>query len=460
MGLADQGGKIMDESIKRAILAELKSAQDIADVVVKENRSLSGEEQGRVKSHFDRATELRKQATDQEELRRQISDLGSGIGVGFEPGEKSQANAPERYSSLPRFKSLGSGFVESEQYRAMLKGAPGGHFGDLTEVRCQPWGVKALLKQGGGGGGGGSEVVSSTGDESAGALITPQQSGILDAFYQTPLTVRQLVTPGRTGTDAIEYVRVTETTNRAAPVPEATKTGRIQTSTPADPDVDVTDAEGGLKPKSSVNLTKETANVKTIAHWTPATKRSLADAPQVQTLIDAFLRWGLEEALEAEIVSGDGTDEHFVGLEHVSGTGSQDGPGSGETILDVCRKARTQVQLNGRTAPTAYLLNPIDWQSIDLMKDAQERYLGAGPFALTPNTLWGLPVVQSEAIPEGTGWVADWKKAVLWDREQASVSISTSHEDWFTRNLVAILAEMRAAFGVIRPAAFVKIALT
>ena len=38
--------------------------------------------------------------------------------------------------------------------------------------------------------------------------------------------------------------------------------------------------------------------------------------------------------------------------------------------------------------------------------------------------------------------------------------LSDSHEDYFVRNLVAVLAEMRAAFGVIRPKAFVSIDLT
>jgi hypothetical protein len=49
---------------------------------------------------------------------------------------------------------------------------------------------------------------------------------------------------------------------------------------------------------------------------------------------------------------------------------------------------------------------------------------------------------------------------VLWDREQASITISDSHANFFIRNMVAILAEMRAAFGVIQPNAFVEIDLT
>jgi hypothetical protein len=36
---------------------------------------------------------------------------------------------------------------------------------------------------------------------------------------------------------------------------------------------------------------------------------------------------------------------------------------------------------------------------------------------------------------------------------------SDSHADFFIRNLVAILGELRAAFGVLRPAAFATAAL-
>ena len=49
---------------------------------------------------------------------------------------------------------------------------------------------------------------------------------------------------------------------------------------------------------------------------------------------------------------------------------------------------------------------------------------------------------------------------VLWDREQANISVSDSHADFFIRNMIAILAELRAAMGVIRPSAFVEVDLS
>jgi HK97 family phage major capsid protein len=137
----------------------------------------------------------------------------------------------------------------------------------------------------------------------------------------------------------------------------------------------------------------------------------------------------------------------------------QAGPGAGEDNLIVTRRARRKVRVGGRAIPTAYVLNPIDWENIELSRDANERFYGGGPFSPTPNTLWSLPVIESEAVPQGTGWVADWRMGIIWDREQASIQATDAHADFFIRNLVAILAEMRAAFAILRPAAFVKITL-
>ena len=107
------------------------------------------------------------------------------------------------------------------------------------------------------------------------------------------------------------------------------------------------------------------------------------------------------------------------------------------------------------------MLSPTDVETVDLAREngATGKFLGAGPWALGPRTMWGVPILESEAIAAGTALVGDFSKAVLWDREQTSVTLSNSHADFFVRNLVAILAEERVAFGVTRPAAFVKTAL-
>src|SRR5690606_6114031 len=158
-------------------------------------------------------------------------------------------------------------------------------------------------------------------------------------------------------------------------------------------------------------------------------------------------RYGLEEELEDQMVNGDGMDDELEGLATVSNAQVQ----TFETdALVTTRKARTKVRVGGRATPTAYVMHPLDWEQIELSRenDNGSFYYG-GPASLAVPRLWGLPVVESEAVPQGTAYVADWRQAVLWDREQASISVSDSHADFFVRNLAAILAELRVAFGVI-----------
>lgn len=286
-----------------------------------------------------------------------------------------------------------------------------------------------------------SALITGASDTSGGAFIVNDQYPTLTELGRRPLTLRQIITNLQTGSDTVEYVRQTTETNAAAPVAEAVATsGGV-----------------GVKPESTLAYEKVTAVVKTVAHWIPATKRALSDASQLRGLIDAFLRYGLEEELEDQIMAGAGTGENFTGLLETSNTQAQ----AWDTdLFKTLRVAKRKVRTVGKRIPTAFVLNPEDWERAELAQDDVYRYYGQGPFGVTQPTIWGLPVVECEAIPAGTGMVGDFKMAVLWDREQATISVSDSHSDFFIRNLVAILAEMRAAFGVLKPNAFVEIDLT
>jgi len=174
-------------------------------------------------------------------------------------------------------------------------------------------------------------------------------------------------------------------------------------------------------------------------------------------IVDDELRADLEDEVNDQILNGTGVGENFEGLATVSGTQSQ---AWDTNILTTTRKARTKVRLNGRTAPSAFVLNPADWEGIDLLQDNEARYYYGGPGEMGTPRLWGLPVIEEEAQPVGFGWCGDFMKAVLWDREQITISASDAHSDFFIRNLVAILGELRASFGVIRPSAFIEMDLT
>lgn len=428
------------ERLRKELADALGPARDLAAKAEAEGRDLTADERAKIMAAVKAGEGVKAridQAKSDADLTKQLGDLGDGIGL-LPDGAKSAPNVGGDGAALwtpGRGETLGQAFAKSHQLGALLKQYPNGRIPERAVVNSTPFGAKTL--------------VTGASDTSAGAFVTNDARGLqvgLDMF-QRPLTIRNLVTNGTTTSDTVEYVRVTGITNNASPVAESTAT--------ADPGSMV--AANGVKPESALALAKVTETVKTIAHWLPATTRALSDAGQIRTLIDTFLRYGLEEELEDQMINGSGSGENFTGISNVSGVQAQ---AWDTNILTTTRKARTLVRTVGRSTPTAYVFNPADWETIDLLQDNENRYYFGGPMRLGQPTLWGLPVVESEAVPAGTGYVGDWRKAVLWDREQASITVSNSHANFFIRNMVAILAEMRAAFGVLQPNAFVEIDLT
>jgi HK97 family phage major capsid protein len=84
------------------------------------------------------------------------------------------------------------------------------------------------------------------------------------------------------------------------------------------------------------------------------------------------------------------------------------------------------------------------------------RYIIGNPQGTTMPTLWGLPVVTTQAITIRKFLTGAFKLgAQVFDRWQARVEIATENEDDFIKNLVTILAEERVALAVYRPEAFI-----
>ncbi|GAA3384489.1 phage major capsid protein [Streptomyces racemochromogenes] len=435
---------VKTEELTDELVHHLKEAREIAAKAEAEDRDFTDTERTQLNEHMAKAKEAKvglEKAKATNTMRQALADLGDGVELNEKSGER---RTPSGLIVPPAGKSLGETFTESPEFAGLMAQAPRGGFGQKSRVQSLPVGYKSL--------------VTGASDTSAGAWVTNDYLGQrvgLDLF-QRPLRLRDVVTNGRTSSDTVEYVRITSTTNNAAPVAEATSSAAP--TAPGGAGALVLNAGGGYKPESALAAAKVTTPVRTIAHWIPITKRALSDASQIRTLIDSFLRYGLEEELEDQMISGDGTGENFDGLGNVSGVQAQ---AWDTNVLTTLRKAKTKVRTVGRSVANAYLLNPADLETVDLLQDNEGRFYFGGPSGVgSASVLWGLPVIETEAVPAGTGYVGDFRKAILWDREQASITVTDTHADFFIRNLVAILAEMRAAFGIIQPSAFVEVDLT
>lgn len=338
--------------------------------------------------------------------------------------------------------SLGDLFVASATYKSFINEFPGGMPQDVS-IKTAPVMV-----------GGYKDLVTSS---DLPGIINPEQNGlIIPPIWGKELKIKDVITMGTTSSDLIEYAQLSSSTNNAAPVAEAGDydDGAISGASPGPYTVAT---PSGTKPFSDLTFEKVTVAVRNIAHLAAATRRSLSDAGQLVTLINNFLRWGLEEEVEDQVMAGDGTGENFDGILNATGTQAQ---AFDTDVPTTIRKAITKARFTGRVRPTAVGINPVDDEALDLLQDGNDRYYGGGPFGTGPSTIWGLPRLVTESVPAGTAVVADWRQAVLWDREQTSILMTEAHKDWFSRNLVAVRAEMRAGFGLLRPAGFVITDLT
>lgn len=262
-------------------------------------------------------------------------------------------------------------------------------------------------------------------------IFSDRQPGVIENPLR-PLTIRNLIDVGTTDSNLIEWVQELVYTNNANVV-----------------------TEGGLKPESNITYDLKSTPVRTIAHWIRASKQVLADFKQLQSLINGRLMLGLKIKEEDEILMGDGTGQHLLGLIPQATAYNTAFNVGGDSMIDTIRHAILQVRLAFYPA-SGVVMSPTDWHNLELTKDNENRYLLASPTSRTPPMIWGLPVVESDPIPRGNFLVGAFRlAATLWDREQAAILVSTEDQDNFVRNLVTILAEERLALTVHRPAAFV-----
>lgn len=315
----------------------------------------------------------------------------------------------------PEVKSLGDQFVEHAEFKELAARRMGSLAMDVK---------RAELKA----------ITSDT--ASAGVLVQPERLPGVQMPPEQQFFIRDLIMPGTTSSNAIEYVKEKAFTNNAAPV-----------------------AELAQKPQSDITYELATTPVRTVAHWIPASKQIFDDAPQLASLINGRLIYGLRIVEEQQILFGDGTGQNLLGIvpqaTAYDTTLEANLAIQSKNKMDMLRVAMLQVQL-ALYPPSGIVLHPTDWAAISLTKDANGNYLIGNPQSIVSQILWSLPVVASMSMEQGDFLVGAFRMgAQVFDRETANIAVSWEDRDNFVKNAVTIRAEERLALAVYRPAAFV-----
>lgn len=279
-----------------------------------------------------------------------------------------------------------------------------------------------------------TNITSATsGTGGVGVGIQPTRLPGVFAEPDRQFVIRDLIMPGRTSSNAVEFVQESGFQNMAA----------------------VQATEGAAKAQSDISFSLKTTNVVTIAHWFRASKQVLSDIPLLQSYINGRAIYGLKYKEEEQLLAGNGVGGNLLGL-IPQATGFNDAlRKAGDTKIDTLRRAILQVRVAEYRA-SAIALNPVDWADIELTKDANGSYIWVNVQEGGAQRLWKLPVVDSNAVPEGEFLVGAMNIAAqVFDREEAAVEVSTEDGDNFRTNMVTIRAEERLALAVYREESFV-----
>lgn len=388
----------------RALMTEVKNDLGKRDAEMRtmiEKATLQITEQGSISA--DLKKDLTKYVENSTEMQGRL--------VGLEQALAALKKEP----NLQARRTLGKLVVENEEVKAFIKQG----IGARGHVRIE---IKNAIQ----------EFISGGSGTGLGETIIPYRVPEWITPANRTLRVRQLLQAGRTVSNAIDFVQETGFAINAAAV-----------------------AEGDTKPESSLEFTLKTAPVRTIAHWVQASKQVLEDIPQLESYIETRLRYGLRLVEEEQLLSGDGTGHNLLGLIPQATPFDLSRRKVGDTRMDIVRRAMTQLRIS-EYQPDAIVLHPTDWEDIELSKTTFGQYIRANPGSLIPPTLWGLPVLDSTSLAPGEFMVGNFGLAAqIWDRDDATVEISTEDRDNFIKNMVTIRAEERLALTVYRPEAFI-----
>jgi HK97 family phage major capsid protein len=380
-----------------------------ADAPAVTGRLMTADEKAAIQAILDEGKALKAKIDGLQgdaNFQAEIARLTAGMTAAAHEGNRAR-----------EIRSLGQQFVGDPAYRAWVKAGQHKRQGSLSP------GVEIM------------GATLTTDAASGGDLVVPDtRPGVIQLLFKR-LVVADLIAPGTTESNLIQFMKETTFTNAADAV-----------------------AEAGLKPESTLIFDAATSAVRKIAHWIPVTEEMLEDFSQTASIIDARLKLGLDLKEEDELLNGSGVAPHLLGLMTLPGLTAAQARGA-DSNMDAIFKQMTTIATTVFVMPTGIVINPANWQAIQLLKNAAGNYMGSGPWAAaqTP-VLWGVPAAVTPSIVANTALVGDFRgSAQIFRKGGDRVESSNSHASFFVNNLVAIRAERRLALAAYREAAFGKV---
>lgn len=380
-----------------------------------------------------RIPDLKAEIVDTESKIKAQEEAAAALKDAFAADEQEQKDEPELKGRPDAPKSLGDAFVASDALKAFRETHPNGVAKNTPiNIEARRFASKSASVR---------AVKAPLNTIDNGDTTPTRLPGIEDVTYRRPNTLLDLITVGTTQAAWLQYRQLVSVTNNAAIVPEA----------------QANNVAANLKPISDLDTRMADAKAHTYADGIEATTQELNDDGALASLINGILAQNLRDEIERIILAGDDAAEEPNGILNTTGVLQQ---AFATDMVTTIRKAKTLLRETSQTVPQAILFNPEDAEAIDLLKDGNQRYYGNGPFGTGPETVWGVPRIESSAIPVGQALMGDFRAVQFLVYEALSVLAFNQHKDYAQRNLVYIRAELRALQMIRQPAKLAVLDLT
>lgn len=194
-----------------------------------------------------------------------------------------------------------------------------------------------------------------------------------------------------------------------------------------------------------------------ISHHTFATRQALATESLAQNVIDTALLAGVENEVDSFILNS--TDVLSPGLIAMAGLSSAQTTTIAEALLQASAQIRAaNVDSPQSVVPNVAILDSASFLALRQEQDASGRYI-VNPEAQDVY-LWGLQCVESSKLPVKTALVLDSQSVIVAKTAlDSGIRSSDSHNSLFTRNILTLLGELRAAVLCSNPSALSLVTL-
>lgn len=416
----------MSESSAKEAMRQL--AAKAAEVVKDETKSIADKQ-----AELDKIEVDLKAASDEVSLHTKAKLLAGG---GEAPPEAQTAELVNVGA-----KSIGRQIIESDAFKNAQAQTKGTRFSFASEIGTK---AAATVDEG-------TTISNGQLSGAGGVLALPDYlPGIVDLRF-APLSVVQLFAQGATTSPIVSYVKEATETQGAAARAEKTALGQ-----------------------SDATFARVNEQVGSIGAYFQITGEMLEDSEQTESFLSSRLVAQLGREEENESLNGTG----YPALAGILGrSGLQAAISAGTTgtlanpmlLAEAIFKQRTKIRTTAFVEPDAAVVNPTDWQYVQLAKDANSQYYAGGPFSgaygnggyANVAALWGLKVVQSPRIASGTVLLGGFQEcAQLFRRQGVVVEMTNSDGTDFQNNLIKVRAMSRSALAVYRPGGFGTVTIT